>query len=75
MCLPTGEMPSLPAESTISGNTMYHLIQQPSGSGIKNIMQMTLPVIATVYLDKTNQWEVIGFGKRNQAIEHIEAGG
>lgn len=54
---------------------MHHLIQQPSGYGIKNIIQMTLPVIATVYLDNTNQWDMIGFEKRNEALKHIETGG
>lgn len=75
VCLPTGEMPSLSAESAISGNTMDGLIQQPSGSGEINMIRMTLPVIAAVYLDKTNQWELIGFEKRSKALEHIETGG
>lgn len=75
VCLPTGEMPSLSAESVINGNTMANLIQQPSGSGEMNMIGMTLPVIATVYLDKTHQWQMIGFGKRNEALEHIKTGG
>lgn len=75
VCLPTGEMPSLSAESVISGIAMDNLFQEPSGSGEVNMILMTLPVIATVYLDKTSQWEIIGLGQRNKALEHIKAGG
>uniref|UniRef100_A0A8D3BUN6 Alpha-macroglobulin receptor-binding domain-containing protein n=1 Tax=Scophthalmus maximus TaxID=52904 RepID=A0A8D3BUN6_SCOMX len=32
------------------------------------MIHMTLPVIATRYLDKTNQWEIVGFQKRNEAF-------
>ncbi|XP_024120035.1 complement C3-like [Oryzias melastigma] len=35
---------------------------------------MTLPVIATTYLDKTNQWEAVGFQKRAEALQHIKTG-
>uniref|UniRef100_A0A3Q3IVK3 NTR domain-containing protein n=1 Tax=Monopterus albus TaxID=43700 RepID=A0A3Q3IVK3_MONAL len=35
---------------------------------------MTLPVIATTYLDGTNQWETVGFQRRNEAIQHIKTG-
>lgn len=75
VCLPTGEMARLSAESVISGNTLDSLIVQPFGSGEINMIQMTLPVIATVYLDLTNQWQVIGFEKRNEALGRIQTGG
>lgn len=75
VCVPTGEGSSQSAESVISGNTMDNLIQQPSGYGVMNMVQMTLPVIATVYLDQTNQWEMISFGTRDKALGHIETGG
>lgn len=38
------------------------------------MIHMTLPVIATLYLDNTNQWEIVGFDKRNKALEHIKTG-
>ncbi len=53
---------------------MGTLIRQPSGSGESNMITMTLPVIATMYLDKTNQWETVGFEKRNEALRHIKTG-
>ncbi|XP_053187531.1 complement C3-like [Scomber japonicus] len=61
-------------ENAISGKSMGTLIYQPSGCGEQNMIHMTLPVIATTYLDKTNQWEVVGFNKRNEALQHIKTG-
>ncbi|XP_041640227.1 complement C3-like [Cheilinus undulatus] len=61
-------------ESAISGNAMGVLINRPSGCGEQNIAAMTLPVIAAAYLDKTNQWEKVGFEKRNEALDHIRTG-
>ncbi|XP_044198235.1 complement C3-like isoform X2 [Thunnus albacares] len=61
-------------ENAISGTSMGSLIVRPSGSGEDNMIYMTLPVIATTYLDKTNQWETVGFQKRGEALQHIQAG-
>ncbi|XP_042256198.1 complement C3-like [Thunnus maccoyii] len=61
-------------ESAISGMSMGSLIVQPSGCGEQNMARMTLPVIATTYLDKTHQWETVGFQKRNEALQHIKTG-
>uniref|UniRef100_A0A3P8SQ01 Complement component c3a, duplicate 5 n=1 Tax=Amphiprion percula TaxID=161767 RepID=A0A3P8SQ01_AMPPE len=61
-------------DHAISGNSMGNLIRQPYGCGEQNMITMTLPVIAAVYLDKTNQWETVGFNKRNDAIRHITTG-
>ncbi|KAF1385234.1 hypothetical protein PFLUV_G00105620 [Perca fluviatilis] len=61
-------------ENVVSGNSMGSLIVQPSGSGESNMAAMTLPVIAATYLDKTNQWETVGFQKRNEALQHIKTG-
>ncbi|MED6258026.1 hypothetical protein ATANTOWER_001900, partial [Ataeniobius toweri] len=61
-------------ENAISGKSMGTLIYQPGGCGEQNMIHMTLPVIATTYLDKTNQWEAVGFNKRNEALQHIKTG-
>ena len=53
---------------------MGTLIQQPAGCGEQNMIRTTLPVIAATYLDKTNQWEAIGFQKRAEALQHIKTG-
>lgn len=73
VCPLTGIRPV--AESVMSGDAMDNLIQQPGGSGEANMVRMALTVTAAVYLDKTKQWDAIGLEKRNQALEHIEAGG
>lgn len=73
-CVHTGIGRSALVENTISGNSMRTLIYQPTGSGESNMIHMTLTVIATTYLDKTNQWETVGFEKRNEALRHIQTG-
>ncbi|XP_077936554.1 complement C3 [Gasterosteus aculeatus] len=60
--------------SAVGGSSMDSLIQQPYGCGEQNMIKMTLPVIATTYLDRTNQWETVGFDKRDKALEHIKTG-
>lgn len=73
MCAGVEQISSL-VENAISGRSMGTLIYQPSGCGEQNMIHMTLPVIATTYLDKTNQWEAVGFEKRNEALQHIKTG-
>ncbi|XP_033988389.1 complement C3-like [Trematomus bernacchii] len=68
------EQVSALVENAVSGNSMGTLIRQPSGCGEQNMMSMTLPLIAATYLDKTNQWETVGFEKRNEALQHIRTG-
>lgn len=53
---------------------MDSLIYQPSGCGEENMIHMTLPVIATTYLDQTNQWEPVDIKSRNDALQHISTG-
>ncbi|XP_075944184.1 complement C3-like [Anarhichas minor] len=68
------EQVSALVENPVSGNSMGSLIRQPSGPGETNMIHMTLPVIATTYLDKTNQWESVGLEKRSEALQHIKTG-
>ncbi|XP_033985455.1 complement C3-like [Trematomus bernacchii] len=68
------EQVSALVENAVSGNSMRTLIKQPSGNGEQNMMSMTLTLIAATYLDKTNQWETVGFRKRNEALQHIRTG-
>ncbi|XP_061625502.1 complement C3-like isoform X1 [Phyllopteryx taeniolatus] len=68
------EQVSVLVENAIAGKSMGSLIYQPGGCGEQNMIHMTLPVIATIYLDKTNQWESVGFQKRNEALQHIKTG-
>ncbi|TDH11164.1 hypothetical protein EPR50_G00057830 [Perca flavescens] len=68
------EQVSTLVENAVSGDSMGTLIRQPWGCGEQNIAKMTLPVIAATYLDKTSQWETVGFHKRNEALQHIKTG-
>uniref|UniRef100_A0A8C5HPJ5 Complement C3-like n=1 Tax=Gouania willdenowi TaxID=441366 RepID=A0A8C5HPJ5_GOUWI len=61
-------------ENAISGKSMGTLIKQPTGCGEQNMIGMTLPVIATMYLDTTNQWEAVGLQRREEALRHITTG-
>uniref|UniRef100_A0A671YCY9 Complement C3-like n=1 Tax=Sparus aurata TaxID=8175 RepID=A0A671YCY9_SPAAU len=68
------EQVSALVENAVGGQSMGTLIQQPAGCGEQNMIRMTLPVIAATYLDKTNQWEAVGFQKRAEALQHIKTG-
>ncbi|XP_047659457.1 complement C3-like [Tachysurus fulvidraco] len=87
--VPPGQVPNTPAqtyimvagqevsqtiEQAISGEFMGSLIVQPGGCGEQNMIRMTLPLIATHYLDNTNQWERVGLQRRSEAIKHIQTG-
>ncbi|XP_037546421.1 complement C3-like [Nematolebias whitei] len=61
-------------DNAITGKSMGTLIKEPMGCGEQNAAAMTLPLIAARYLDKANQWEIVGFDKRNEAIQHIKTG-
>lgn len=39
------------------------------------MIHMTRTVVATMYLDKTNQWEPVNTDRRNEALQHITTGG
>lgn len=53
---------------------MNYLLIEPLGNGEANIIPLTMTIIATTYLDKTNQWEKVGFDKRSEALRYIKDG-
>lgn len=61
-------------EAAISGSPLGDLLRQPGGCGEQNMIGMTLPLIATHYLDKTKQWDTVGLERRNQAVNYIQRG-
>uniref|UniRef100_A0A3B4BY96 Anaphylatoxin-like domain-containing protein n=1 Tax=Pygocentrus nattereri TaxID=42514 RepID=A0A3B4BY96_PYGNA len=65
---------SITVQQAISGDFMGRLIVQPGGCGEQNMVYMTLPLIATYYLDTTKQWERVGIHRRAEAIRHIQKG-
>ncbi len=69
-----GEEITRTVEQAISGHFMGQLIVQPLGCGEQNMIYVTLPLIATHYLDSTKQWEIVGMDRRNEAVNHIRTG-
>ncbi|KAL0149185.1 hypothetical protein M9458_055510, partial [Cirrhinus mrigala] len=69
-----GEEITQTVEQAINGSFMGRLIIQPSGCGEQNMVAMTLPLIATHYLDNTNQWEAVSMDRRNEALDKINIG-
>ncbi|XP_073510477.1 A.superbus venom factor 1-like [Phyllobates terribilis] len=61
-------------ENVIDGSLLSHLIVVPQGSGEQNMISLTTTVIATTYLDATNQWDRIGVNRRQEAIKNIRKG-
>ncbi|XP_062388608.1 complement C3-like [Sardina pilchardus] len=61
-------------EKAISGEFMVDLIRQPSGCSEQNMARTTMPVIAVHYLDKTKQWDKVGFDQRETAVKFIKQG-
>ncbi|XP_064179565.1 complement C3-like [Anguilla rostrata] len=70
----TGDPLSQTVDAAISGTNMAHLIKQPTGCGEQNMMRITGPLIATLYLDKTGQWDKVGLDRRGEALRHITTG-
>ncbi|XP_075062640.1 complement C3-like [Mixophyes fleayi] len=61
-------------ENSIDGANLKHLITVPAGCGEQNMMSMTPTVIATRFLDVTEQWERLGVERREEAIKNINLG-
>ncbi|XP_036419621.1 complement C3-like, partial [Colossoma macropomum] len=70
----SGQEVSQTIEQAISGDFMGRLIVQPGGCGEQTMISMTLPLIATQYLDTTKQWEGVGVHRRAEAVRHIQTG-
>ncbi|XP_055762024.1 complement C3-like [Salvelinus fontinalis] len=70
----TGEQLASTIEAAISGSPLGDLLRQPGGCGEQNMIGMTLPLIATHYLDTTKQWDKVGLERRNQAVNYIQRG-
>uniref|UniRef100_A0A674EH55 Complement C3-like n=1 Tax=Salmo trutta TaxID=8032 RepID=A0A674EH55_SALTR len=70
----TGEQLARTIEAAISGSPLVDLLRQPGGCGEQNMMHMTLPLIATHYLDETKQWDKVGLERRKEAVNFIQMG-
>ncbi|KAJ8383729.1 hypothetical protein AAFF_G00215710 [Aldrovandia affinis] len=61
-------------DNSINDNALASLIRMPGGCVEQNLASITLPLIATHYLDKTRQWESVGVQRRLDAVTYIKRG-
>ncbi|XP_037546482.1 complement C3 [Nematolebias whitei] len=61
-------------DNSISEDSLASLIQMPGGCVEQNLATITLPLIATLYLDRTNKWETVGVDRRAEALRYIRRG-
>ncbi|XP_071384060.1 complement C3-like [Centroberyx affinis] len=61
-------------ENSISEDSLASLIQMPGGSVEQNLASITLPLIATLYLDRANDWQSVGVQRKAEALRYIRRG-
>ncbi|KAM4611258.1 venom factor-like [Polymixia lowei] len=61
-------------ENSISDDSLASLIRMPGGCVEQNLASITLPLIATLYLDRTNDWESVGVQRKAEAHGYIKRG-
>ncbi|XP_040891990.1 complement C3-like [Toxotes jaculatrix] len=69
-----GNMLADSIDNSISEDSLASLIQMPGGCVEQNLARITLPLIATLYLDRANDWESVGVERRAEAIRYIRRG-
>ncbi|XP_077326612.1 complement C3-like [Lithobates pipiens] len=61
-------------EKSIDGKNLDSLIILPTGCAEQNMAKLAPLVIATLFLDKTNQWDKVGLHRRAEALSHMQTG-
>uniref|UniRef100_A0A3Q4ICA1 Complement component c3b, tandem duplicate 2 n=1 Tax=Neolamprologus brichardi TaxID=32507 RepID=A0A3Q4ICA1_NEOBR len=61
-------------ENSINEDSLGSLIRMPGGCVEQNLASITLPLIATLYLDRTDNWESVGVQRRAEALKYIKRG-
>uniref|UniRef100_A0A3Q3L7G2 Complement component c3b, tandem duplicate 1 n=1 Tax=Mastacembelus armatus TaxID=205130 RepID=A0A3Q3L7G2_9TELE len=61
-------------DNSISEDSLASLIQMPGGCVEQNLATITLPLIATLYLERTSNWESVGVDRKAEAIRYIRRG-
>lgn len=61
-------------ENSINEDSLGSLIRMPGGCVEQNLASITLPLIATLYLDRTDNWESVGVLRRAEALKYIKRG-
>ncbi|KAM7394684.1 hypothetical protein PAMP_021470 [Pampus punctatissimus] len=58
-------------ENSISEDSLASLIRMPGGCVEQNLASITLPLIATLYLERTNNWQSVGVQRKAEALKYI----
>lgn len=61
-------------DNSISGDSLASLIQMPGGCVEQNLASITLPLIATLYLDRSDNWISVGVQRKEEALRYIRRG-
>ncbi|XP_033985886.1 complement C3-like [Trematomus bernacchii] len=61
-------------DNSISEDSLASLIRMPGGCVEQNLASITLPLIATLYLDTTDSWESVGVQRKAEALRYIRRG-
>ncbi|XP_056135701.1 complement component c3b, tandem duplicate 2 [Lampris incognitus] len=61
-------------DNSITEDSLASLIRMPGGCVEQNLATITLPLIATLYLDRTNGWESVGVQRKAEALGYIRRG-
>ncbi|XP_033480279.2 complement C3-like [Epinephelus lanceolatus] len=61
-------------DNSISEDSLASLIRMPGGCVEQNLASITLPLIATLYLERTNNWESVGVQRKAEALRYIRRG-
>ncbi|XP_061563254.1 complement C3-like [Cololabis saira] len=61
-------------DNSISEDSLASLIRMPGGCVEQNLASITLPLIATLYLDRSNNWETVGVQRKAEALRYIRRG-
>ncbi|KAJ4944610.1 hypothetical protein JOQ06_013153 [Pogonophryne albipinna] len=61
-------------DNSISEDSLASLIRMPGGCVEQNLASITLPLIATLYLETTHSWESVGVQRKAEALRYIRRG-
>ncbi|KAK7930619.1 hypothetical protein WMY93_007014 [Mugilogobius chulae] len=61
-------------ENSLKQDSLAALIRMPGGCVEQNLASMSLPTIACLYLDRTNDWAKVGAHLKDEALGYIRKG-
>lgn len=74
LLVPPGSVLADSIDNSITEDSLASLIQMPGGCVEQNLASITLPLIATLYLERTEGWESVGVQRKAEALRYIRRG-